>query len=72
MADAADKIESGEWVVPKLHSAMGGNAWDISKPRKGYDAQPDQATLINALIHAANVQGHPARDDKTSTKPENE
>ena len=55
MADAAGKIESGEWIVPKLHSAMGGNAWDISKPRKGYDSQPDQATLANALIHAANT-----------------
>ena len=56
MADAADKIDSGKWVVPKLRSAMGGNAWDISKPRKGYDAQPDQATLINALIYSANDQ----------------
>jgi hypothetical protein len=51
MADAADKIESGEWVVPKLHSAMGGNAWDISKPRKGYDDQPDQSTLKLTLAN---------------------
>lgn len=55
MAVAADKIESGEWQPPKLRSAMGGNAWDISKPRKGYDAQPSQAELIKALLHAANA-----------------
>jgi len=56
MATAADKIESGEWEVPVLRKAHGGYCHDISKPRKGYDAQPDQATLVNALIHAANVR----------------
>jgi len=54
MATACDKIESGEWKVPVLRKAHGGYCHDISKPRKGYDAQPDQATLVNALIHAAN------------------
>lgn len=54
MADASEKIDSGEWKVPVLRKAHGGYCHDISKPRKGYDAQPDQATLVNALIHAAN------------------
>ena len=54
METAADKIESVEWEVPVLRKAHGGYCHDISKPRKGYDAQPDQATLVNALIHAAN------------------
>jgi hypothetical protein len=55
MANAADKIESGEWKVPKLRKAMGGYAWDVSKPRHGYDAQPSQAELVNELVHSANA-----------------
>lgn len=47
---AADKIESGEWKVPKLRLAMGGYAHNISKPREGYDAQPTQAELTKQLL----------------------
>ena len=65
MADAADKIESGEWRLPKLRKAMGGYAWDISKPRKGYATQPSQAELIKDLIHAANAIGE-ARAESAS------
>lgn len=54
MDDAAVKIESGEWRLPKLRSAMGGS---ISKPHIGYDVQPTQAALIEVLIHAPNAKG---------------
>lgn len=50
MADASEKIESGEWKVPVLRKAHGGYYHDISKPRKGYDAQPDQAALVFAFF----------------------
>jgi hypothetical protein len=51
---AEAKIKSGQWKTPKLKKALGGAAHDISKPRKGYDAQPSQAELVKALIHTAN------------------
>jgi len=56
MTIAADKIESGEWEVPVLRKAYGGNCHDISKPRKGYDAQPRQGDLVAVLIHTANAE----------------
>jgi hypothetical protein len=51
---AETKIESGEWKTPKLKKALGGAAHDISKPRKGYDKQPSQAELVDALLNTAN------------------
>lgn len=54
--DAANKnLEIGKWQTPKLKKAMGGAAHDISKPRKGYDAQPSQDELVKSLLHAANA-----------------
>ena len=53
--EAETKIESGVWKTPKLKKALGGAAHDISKPRKGYDKQPSQAELVDALLNAANV-----------------
>ena len=50
MADACDKIESKEWVLPKLKKAHGGYCHNISKPRKGYEAQPTQSELVDALV----------------------
>jgi hypothetical protein len=50
MADASEKLESGEWKIPKLRKVMGGYAHDISKPRKGYDKQPSQEELVAMLI----------------------
>ena len=53
MADASDKLESGEWEIPKLRKALGGYAHDISKPRKGYDRQPTQDELTKAVLAKA-------------------
>ena len=50
MAEASDKIESKEWVLPKLRKAHGGYCHDISKPRKGYEAQPTKSELVDALV----------------------
>jgi hypothetical protein len=50
MAEASDKIESKEWVLPKLKKAHGGYCHDISMPRKGYEAQPTQSELVDALV----------------------
>jgi hypothetical protein len=55
MEIACDKIATREWEVPVLRKAHGGYCHDISKPRKGYDAQPTQAALIKTLIHTANA-----------------
>jgi len=52
--EAETKIESGAWKTPELKKALGGAACDISKPRKGYDKQPSQAELVDALLNAAN------------------
>lgn len=56
MVVACDKISSREWQVPVLRMARGGNYHDISKPRKGYDAQPRQDDLVAALIALANAK----------------
>ena len=53
MEEASTKIDTGEWVIPKLKKSHGGYCHDISKPRRGYDAQPSQEVLIKALILAA-------------------
>lgn len=50
MDDATSKIDKGKWKLPTLRKSCGGYAHDISKPRKGYDAQPTQAELIKALL----------------------
>lgn len=54
MGIAADKIESGEWKIPKLRKAHSGYCHDISKPRQGYEAQPDQDELMRELLKLAN------------------
>ncbi len=56
MEIACDRIATREWEVPVLRKACGGYAHDISKPRKGYDAQPTQEALIATLIHTANAK----------------
>jgi hypothetical protein len=35
---------------------LGGAAYDISRPRKGYERQPTQEDLIDMLIDSANVE----------------
>ena len=50
MATASEKIESGEWVLPKLKKALGGYHHNISKPKKGYETQPSQEDLIRELL----------------------
>lgn len=50
MGVACEKVESKEWVLPKLKKAHGGYCHDISKPRQGYDAQPSQNDLLKELV----------------------
>lgn len=59
MATADEKMASGEWRVPALRMASGGYAWNISKPRKGYDAQPRQGDLVAVLVYTANANSQP-------------
>jgi len=50
------KMTYGEWSLPKLRMVLGGAAYDISRPRKGYERQPTQEDLIDMLIDSANVE----------------
>lgn len=49
----AEKMLSDEWALPKLKKSHGGYCHDISKPRRGYDAQPSQDDLIKQLLTLA-------------------